>query len=172
MNYTFFPNHFAAFGLRWGQPGQQHGLRLPRSKSSRSRSICSARVSGFFTIVTQQIHSLRASGVSPFHRSCNFDSPKSTFRKSLGIVCTTPELSITSVMRLLYQIFEESKKHQNGAFFPDDKLKSRSARYHLFAFITFILSLTNFFIRVIGILVSMGRLKIALVVRYLSNSLE
>lgn len=110
---TLFPNHLAAFGRRCGQPGQQHGRRFPWRKSCCNRSICSARVSGFLTIVTQQIHSLRASGVSPFQSSNSFGTLKNTSFISLGTVWTTPELRVTLVMQLLYQIFEESIKKQD-----------------------------------------------------------
>ena len=96
-----FPNHFLALGRRCGQPGQQHGRRLPCNKSSRKRTMCSARVSSFLTIVTQQIHSFRASGVSPFQSSNSFGTPKRTSFISLGTVWTTPELITMFFMRLL-----------------------------------------------------------------------
>lgn len=64
--YRFFSfeNHFLALGLRCGHHGRQQGLRFHASRSSQSLMICSFLVSSFLTIVTQQIHSLRASGVS------------------------------------------------------------------------------------------------------------
>jgi hypothetical protein len=38
---TALLNHFFAFGLRWGQPGQQHGLRFPSWNSAHNRTMCS-----------------------------------------------------------------------------------------------------------------------------------
>lgn len=83
-------NHFFAFGLRWGQPGQQHGRRFPSVSSADALSTCCFLVSGFLTKVTQQIHSLRARGVRPFHASRAFGEETSAFRKSAGTLCTTP----------------------------------------------------------------------------------
>ncbi len=85
QNYILFLNHFAAFGLRCGHPGQQHGRFFPSAISERSRSICSVRVSAFFTIVTQQIHSLRARGVRVFHVSRTSWCAISTSRISSGM---------------------------------------------------------------------------------------
>lgn len=88
-------NHFLAFGLRCGQPGQQQGLRLPLPRSSHKRSMCFLRVSGFLTIVVQQIHSLRARAVRSFQftRISGFETSAS--RKSAGTRCTTPEATTT-----------------------------------------------------------------------------
>src|ERR1700739_1155099 len=91
-------NHFFAFGLRWGQPGQQQGLRFPSRSSSCNLAICSFLVSGFFTIVIQQIHSLRARAVRPFHFSSTFLSEAKTFLKSSGTSCTTPSAIIFIVI--------------------------------------------------------------------------
>lgn len=81
-------NYFFAF--RCGHPGQQHGRRFPSSNCSTIRSTCSARVSAFFTIVVQQIHSLRARGVRSFHRSSASGSACSAARISAGTTWTTP----------------------------------------------------------------------------------
>lgn len=43
-------------------------------------------VSDFFADVTQQIHSLRASGVMSFHAACASREALSIFRKSAGIL--------------------------------------------------------------------------------------
>lgn len=53
--------------VRCMQPIQQHGRRFPFVSSLMSRVMWSFRVSDFFTKVTQQIHSFRASGVSVSH---------------------------------------------------------------------------------------------------------
>jgi hypothetical protein len=57
--------------------------------------MCALRVSGFFTDAAQQIHSLRASGVRLFQVAATTGDDASTFRRSVGIVCTTPEASRT-----------------------------------------------------------------------------
>src|SRR3989344_5362933 len=54
------------------------------------RSICSALVSGFLTMVVQQIHSLRWIGVRPFHLASIFASEANAFAISDGTLCTTP----------------------------------------------------------------------------------
>ena len=52
--------------------------------------MCCLLVSGFFTEVTQQIHSLRASGVISSHFSRAAESEIRTLRKSAGTACTAP----------------------------------------------------------------------------------
>jgi hypothetical protein len=56
----------------------------------RTRSTCCLLVSGFLTEITQQIHSLRASGVISSHFARAAESEMRTFRKSAGTVCTAP----------------------------------------------------------------------------------
>lgn len=85
--------YFCALGLRWGHPGQQQGLFFHFKRSLHKRVICSSLVSCFFTMVTQQIHSLRAKSVRWFHFSSTsgfefkifFKSSGSSWRKSLVI---------------------------------------------------------------------------------------
>ena len=48
------------------------------------------RVSSFLPEVTQQIHSLRASGVISSHTASAFGEEVSSFRKSAGRLCATP----------------------------------------------------------------------------------
>lgn len=50
-----------------------------------------ARVSSFLADVTQQIHSLRASGVMLVHTPATTASASIALRKSGGILCTVPE---------------------------------------------------------------------------------
>jgi len=50
--------------------------------------MCCFLVSGFFTEVTQQIHSLRASGVIFSQVDCAFGEEISASLRSLGILCT------------------------------------------------------------------------------------
>lgn len=84
---------------RWGQPGQQHGLRMPSMSSEHTRSTCCFLVSGFFTEMVQQIHSLRASGVMSSHAACAAGEARSTFLRSAGNVWTVPLESAFFAMR-------------------------------------------------------------------------
>jgi hypothetical protein len=52
--------------------------------------MCCLLVSGFFTEITQQIHSLRESGVISSHFARAAGSEMRTFRKSAGTLCTAP----------------------------------------------------------------------------------
>lgn len=52
---------------RCGQPGQQQGRRMPPLILSKPSAMRFARVSSFLADATQQIHSLRAKGVSVSH---------------------------------------------------------------------------------------------------------
>ena len=52
--------------------------------------MCCLLVSGFLTEITQQIHSLRASGVMSSHFARAAGSEMRTFRKSTGTLCTAP----------------------------------------------------------------------------------
>jgi len=52
--------------------------------------MCCLLVSGFLTEITQQIHSLRASGVMSSHFASAAGSEMRTFRKSAGTLCTVP----------------------------------------------------------------------------------
>ena len=100
LSHFLLPNHFCACGLRCGHPGQQHGLFFPFCSSSQNRRRCSERVVAFLTIVIQQIHSLRARGVSAFHRFKTSFFEVSRARKSLGTRCTVPELIFSVAIRI------------------------------------------------------------------------
>ena len=63
---------------------------MPSLSSVRTLSTCCFLVSGFLTDTTQQIHSLRASGVISSHFSRAAGSEIRVFRKSAGILCTVP----------------------------------------------------------------------------------
>jgi len=102
IKYSYYSiplNHFFALSLLWGHPGRQHGLRFPARRSSARRTRCSALVSSFFTIVTRQIHSLRANGVREFHTVSNSERAVSTSLRSSGTSCTTPVAMSISVIR-------------------------------------------------------------------------
>src|SRR5262249_42685946 len=64
--------------------------RIPSLSSVRTRSMCCFLVSSFLTEITQQIHSLRASGVMSSHFASASASEMRTFRKSPGTACTAP----------------------------------------------------------------------------------
>ncbi|HEV2136900.1 MAG TPA: hypothetical protein VGR47_21960 [Terracidiphilus sp.] len=85
---------------RCGHPGQQHGLRIPSFSSEHTLSKCCLLVSGFFTDITQQIHSLRASGVMSSHFARASASEISASRKSAGTSCTAPVESFVAMPSL------------------------------------------------------------------------
>jgi len=76
--------------VRWIQPSQQHGRRIPSLSSLIVLLTCSFLVSSFFTKVTQHIHSFRARGVRSSHIASAALSEVRAFRKSVGTLCTTP----------------------------------------------------------------------------------
>ena len=63
------------------------------------------RVSAFLPAVTQQIHSLRASGVISSHFASAALSAVRAFLKSAGILCATPFEICFLLMKLFYRIF-------------------------------------------------------------------
>ena len=74
---------------------------MPSFSSEHTLSICCILVSGFFTEITQQFHSLRASGVISSHFVRASGSETRAFRKSAGTLWTTPAES-DLVMPSLY----------------------------------------------------------------------
>src|SRR5579875_3681410 len=58
-------------------------------------------VSSFLADVTQQIHSLRASGVISAHTSFTMGSDSIALRRSAGILCNAP-LAVSSLVMLSY----------------------------------------------------------------------
>src|SRR3989344_7537109 len=92
------------------QPAQQQGLRIPPLSFESAFSIRIPLVSAFLSDVTQQIHSLRASGVISSHVVRTAGEEVMAFRKSSGILCTTPPAILLLVMRLFYQIFPTKGK--------------------------------------------------------------
>src|SRR5580700_2587653 len=67
--------------------------------------MCCLRVSGFLTEITQQIHSLRASGVISSHFARAAGSAMRTFRKSAGTLCTAPAEIAFLVMEFILLSF-------------------------------------------------------------------
>jgi hypothetical protein len=92
---------------RCGQPGQQHGRRIPSLSSEHTLSTCCRLVSSFFTETVQQIHSLRASGVMSSHAASAFASDASAFRRSAGRSCTTPPEIRTVAIGISRQVTTE-----------------------------------------------------------------
>ena len=90
---------------RWIQPGQQHGRRFPSINSLRTLFILCSRVSVFLADSTQQIHSLRASGVISSQVISAFLIETIAFSKSAGILWTTPDEIPFLFIRKLYQKF-------------------------------------------------------------------
>jgi len=74
----------------WLHPGQQHGRRLPSASSVCVLVIRRCLVSSSLASSTQQIHSLRASGVMSFHAASAGPSSANAFRRSAGTLCTVP----------------------------------------------------------------------------------
>lgn len=99
MNY-FFPferrsnthrtEGLTALSVRCVQPSQQHGRRMPSLSSLTSRRTWSCLVSTFLTKITQQIHSLRASGVRSSQAARAARSDASARRISGGNGWTVP----------------------------------------------------------------------------------
>jgi len=69
---------------RWTQPTQQQGRRTPSNSSVIVRSRWVFLVSAFLLVITQQIHSFRASGVRSSHLSKADLSDDRAVRKSSG----------------------------------------------------------------------------------------
>ena len=84
-------------------------------------STCCLRVSAVFTEITQQIHSLRASGVISSHFVRAAESATSALRKSAGTLWTTPVESLP-VMPILYT-------RRLSALLPSPALDRRPARF-------------------------------------------
>lgn len=78
------------FCYRCGQPGQQQGRRFPLERFSFACLRRFARVSSFLAEVTQQIHSLRASGVISSQVARMVGVAKIVARMSAGSLCTAP----------------------------------------------------------------------------------
>ena len=60
---------------------------------------------GFLTEITQQIHSLRASGVISSHFASAAGSEMRTFRKSAGTLCTAPAETIFLAMDFILHCY-------------------------------------------------------------------
>lgn len=99
---------------RCGQPGQQHGRRIPSLSSEHTLSTCCRLVSTFLTEMVQQIHSLRASGVMSSQAASAFASDASAFRRSAGRLCRSPPEIRMVVIELSHRLKDQA---------PDTKLQ-------------------------------------------------
>lgn len=100
---TYCTEGLTGLSVRWIQPYQQQGRRMPSFSSVRTLSTCSLLVSGFFTEIAQQIHSLRASGVRSSHTASAVASEVRVSRKSSGNSWTTPpEITFSVIVIHLY----------------------------------------------------------------------
>src|SRR5207245_11759843 len=80
----------SCLSLRWMQPSQQHGRRFPSNSSDCNRWMCWLLVSSFFGQSTQQIHSLRATGVWSSHAARTCALAIRTRLKATGTVGSAP----------------------------------------------------------------------------------
>jgi hypothetical protein len=85
------------------QPAQQQGRRMPPRIFDSPFLMRISRVSDSLPEVTQQIHSLRESGVMSCQSASTFLSAAMAARKSFGIVCTVPP-AIAVAMQPLYKV--------------------------------------------------------------------
>ncbi len=99
---------------RCGQPAQQHGRRMPPLSLDSALLMRIPRVSAFLPEVTQQIHSLRASGVISAHTARAFGSDEIAFRKSAGTLCTAP----AAIPFLIINTILPNQTDQRGACAP------------------------------------------------------
>lgn len=89
------------FIYRCVHPAQQHGRRIPPDIFEIAFSIRIVRVSANFPDVTQQIHSLRASGVISCQSASTFDDTEIACLKSAGNLWMVPD-EIVFVVILLF----------------------------------------------------------------------
>ena len=87
-----------------------------------TRSICFFLVSACLTVIAQQIHSLRASGVRLSQIFNTFELVVSAFRKSDGRVCTVPPNIFLPSIDLSYL----------GRYFSGKKRKTISRSFAVF----------------------------------------
>ena len=117
------------FLARWLQPGQQHGRRLPSVSSVCVRSTRRSLVARCFADSTQQIHSLRASGVMSLHASRAGTSAVNASCRSAGRLCTVPDGTRSPATSKWYGVSPLSGGRQTPAGAPGrgavDRLRAR-----------------------------------------------
>src|SRR5256885_16482575 len=97
--------------------------------------MCCLLVSGFLTAITQQIHSLRASGVMSSHFARATGSEMRTFRKSAGTLCTAPGESAFLFMDFILHRYAISLGSSDAVRFGPPRRanldKRGSVRFHM-----------------------------------------
>lgn len=107
---TYWTEGLIGLSVRWGQPNQQQGRRIPSLSSLIVLLTCSFLVSSFLTKVTQHIHSFRASGIRSSHIASAALSEVRAFRKSAGTLCTTP----AEIVLLIIWFYQTSGFRRQG----------------------------------------------------------
>lgn len=97
---------------RCGHPGQQHGRRMPPSILSMPTAMRRCRVASCLGEVTQQIHSLRASGVSSGQSFRTVACAPMALRRSAGNSCTVPPASLGVVMLYMFVLLARSARRR------------------------------------------------------------
>jgi hypothetical protein len=80
--------------------------------------MCCLLVSGFLTEITQQIHSLRASGVISSHFARAVASEIRALRKSAGKLCTAPAEIAFLGMDFILHLEKVTFSFRNATFAP------------------------------------------------------
>lgn len=88
--------------VRWTQPIQQQGRRFPSRSSATVRVMWFFLVSGCLTLIFQQIHSLRASGVRLCQAVRAAGEAANAFCRSAGSLCAVPPARGSEAMHVLY----------------------------------------------------------------------
>ena len=108
LHDVIIPRPYGRNFQRWVQPAQQQGLRIPPLSFESAFLMRIPLVSAFLPEITQQIHSLRASGVMSSHTARALGVAVIAFRRSAGIVCTVPPAIPLLIIRPSYQIPKEN----------------------------------------------------------------
>ena len=93
--------------------------------------MCCLLVSGFLTEITQQIHSLRASGVMSSHFASAAGSEMRTLRRSVGTLCTAPgEMAFLVIDFIFYRPSDRISLGSPGVllFRPDPRASEAATR--------------------------------------------
>lgn len=110
-----FIDGLTALSVRWMQPIQQQGRRLPSESSSTVRRTRLALVSSCLAFSTQQMNSFRASGVISCQTVRMFSSSTSASRKSAGSVWTVPPGNFMLLSYHLYAAYNRKKRRRYAA---------------------------------------------------------
>ncbi len=95
--------------VRWGQPIQQQGRRMPPFILETALAMRIPRVSAFLPDVTQHTHSLRASGEMSSQSCCTFGIAASACFRSCGVLCGIFSTTSFGIKALLHKIVSERR---------------------------------------------------------------